>query len=104
MRAPTMLSILTSVLLCSCSSETVLSRPVRLPVEIPENLRQCAERAGTDPSTFQTRGDLLAGYGAEQARADELQDCHRETIRLVDVHNRQATTPPAAAGEKGKKP
>ena len=93
MRTPTMLSLLTSCLLCSCSPDpAVLSRPVRLPIEIPENLRQCAERDGTDPSTFRTRGDLLAGYGAERAQREELQDCHRETVRLIDVHNQQAGT------------
>jgi hypothetical protein len=72
-------------------------------VEIPENLRQCAERGGTDPATFQTRGDLLAGYGAERAHREELQDCHRETVRLIDVQNRQAAGDPAKK-DKGDNP
>lgn len=68
----------------------MVTRPAPVKVEIPEHLRQCAEQEGTDPGAFRTRGDLLGGYGDERALRIETQNCHRETIRLVDVQNKAA--------------
>lgn len=60
---------------------------------LPANLRLCADGAATtDPTTFISVADLLTGYGIERTSAEELRVCHRETVRLIDVHNDQMTS------------
>lgn len=59
-------------------------------VEIPPHLRACADERGTDPTAFQTRGDLMIGYGNERTLRMEVQECAREIIRLVDFQNANA--------------
>jgi hypothetical protein len=66
---------------------------VGVPFNLPPNLRQCDETvATTDPATFVSVGDLLVGYGVERTGKAEVSACHRETVRLIDVHNEQMTT------------
>jgi hypothetical protein len=48
--------------------------------------------ATTEPTTFATVGDLLVGYGVERTARLEVSACHRETVRLIDVHNKQMST------------
>jgi len=58
----------------------------------------CAEDAATtDPEKFLTVADLLTGYGIERTSAEELRACHRETVRLIDVHNEQMSSGKLAA-------
>jgi hypothetical protein len=48
--------------------------------------------ATTEPTTFATVGDLLVGYGVERTGRLEVSACHREIVRLIDVHNKQMST------------
>ena len=48
------------------SDRLQLAKPVPVKMELPPNLRVCADKQDTDPSKFQTRGDLLIGYGDER--------------------------------------
>lgn len=103
MLARAMPLMLMSFLLCACGDRPVqLTRPVPVKVELPPNLRGCADQAGTDPTTFRTRGDVMLGYGNERTLRLEVQDCLRETIRLVDFQNENAGAPVKAAGDPAK--
>lgn len=93
-----------SVLLLACGEPTQLTRPVPVKAEIPAHLRACADKSGTDPTKFQTRGDLLIGYGDERTLRMEVQECAREIIRLVDFQNKSSgltePEPPKLGGER----
>lgn len=67
-----------------------MTRPVPVKVELPPHLRACADRPGTDPETFRTKGDLMSGYGNERSLRIEVQECVREIVRLVDYQNATA--------------
>jgi hypothetical protein len=85
--------ILSSVMLSGCLETFAPTRPVGVPLSLPPNLRQCDEAvATTEPTTFATVGDLLVGYGVERTGRLEVSACHRETVRLIDVHNEQMST------------
>ena len=87
------LSILLSVTLSGCFETFLPTKPVGVPFNLPPNLRQCeAGKVDTKPETFLSVGDLLNGYGTERTGRLEERECHRETVRLIDVHNEQMTT------------
>ena len=67
----------------ACGGPVQLTKPLPVKVELPPNLRACADK-DTDPSKFQTRGDLLIGYGDERTLRMETQECVREIVRLID--------------------
>jgi len=62
-------------------------------VGLPPNLRSCTDKPGTDPTKFQTRGDLLIGYGEERTLRVKTQECVREIMRLIDFQNAGAGLP-----------
>jgi hypothetical protein len=45
------------------------------------------DKHGINPSKFQTRGDLLIGYGDERILRVETQECVRQIMRLIDFQN-----------------
>ena len=93
MRTATVLLILPSLMLSACLPDLVVSRPVGVPFALPSHLRQCAEKLGyTDPATLKTVGPLLLGFGTEQGARLELEACHAEIVRLIDVHNAAMTS------------
>lgn len=64
-----------------------------MPFNLPAPYRDCAAgKIDTDPAAFQSVGDLLNGYSTEKTGRLEERDCHRETVRLIDVHNAEMTT------------
>lgn len=71
----------------------MVTKPVGVPFALPSHLRQCAEKLGyTDPATLKTVGQLLLGFGNEQGARLELEACHAEIVRLIDVHNAAMTS------------
>lgn len=86
--------------LLACGGPVQLTKPVPVKVELPPNLRACADKQDTDPSKLQTRGDLLIGYGDERTLRMETQECVREIVRLIDFQNTGAglTEPPKVGG------
>lgn len=76
------------------------TKPVGVPVDLPPNVRQCDSGDTTDPASMVTVEDLLFGYGIERTGRAAERACHREAIRLIDVHNKNMTTGKLApAGE-----
>ena len=100
MRARTMLLLPMSLLLLACGGPVQLTKPVPVKAEIPPHLRACADQAGTDPTTFRTRGDLMIGYGNERSLRMETQECVREIVRLLDFQNDAAVEPKVGSGRE----
>jgi len=91
------LSILLSVPLSGCFQGLVVTKPVGVTVDLPPNLRQCDSGDTTDPATMISVGDLLIGYGIERTGRAAEKACHREAVRLIDVHNAAMTSGRLAA-------
>lgn len=87
------LLILLSVTLSGCFETFMPTKPVGVPFNLPAQYRQCeAGKIDTDPTKFLSVSDLLSGYGTEKTGRLEERECHRETVRLIDVHNAQMTS------------
>lgn len=71
----------------------MVTKPVGVPFALPTHLRECAKRLGyVDPASLKTVGQLLIGFGDEQAAHSELDACHAEIVRLIDAHNTAMTS------------
>lgn len=70
----------------------MVTKPVGVPFDLPPNLRQCDSGDATDPRALVTVGDLLIGYGIERTGRAAEKACHAETVRLIDIHNKNMTT------------
>lgn len=68
-----------------------------VPLDLPPNLRQCDSGDTTDPAAMVSVGDLLIGYSVERTARAAEKACHREAVRLIDVHNAQMTSGRLAA-------